>query len=624
MPSSAGDARLYACHKYLRSPTIAQTSVSCYFTGASTLNVIVSKGTVLEVYEVLEGGEGFVLKQVESFALQGAILHLAVLKRRGIGKRDALAINFRDLKVEEVYFDPLNHTVTTGNLLNFELGPAGVAESNSDDAFLRVSRTPQMRHLFSADPEARCVALQSGGAALSIAPVLGAARSTAAGASWRAFTLSLSELGLQGCVKDLCFMHGYLEPTLCVLLEGPQSTAGRASTLSVTGTCCGLSLDTTNGSGAVVWVCNVLPSDCHSLFAAEPPRRGVLLVADNSLTYLDQQLVDAVALNGFADMRVEDPRDAPGYGRSHAGALRAHDPPLALSLPFGTHAAFLTPDHAAVTLPTGQVHLLQLARVALLPAGKGEQALGFGSSRVQLRLEPVAMLPSGGELCVLSNRAPAWLRKCVMRRSLASGVLAFLAARTGDAMLLHCDLLPHAAPPGKDAAMRASRAPLDIEKADVGRLALPLEGAGESKAAVEAPKKRRRKAKDEPLTLSAAAALEQAFLYGGSIEGGDGEEDEEDGGGYSSMRVRVLDRLLALGPISTLAVGPQGCSSAAAKVGDTLLGVGSEDSGALVHLRTAFRPRIGHAASVSHLAPRMKALRAAREAAKGGAEGEEG
>ena len=161
MPSSAGDARLYACHKYLRSPTIAQTSVSCYFTGASTLNVIVSKGTVLEVYEVLEGGEGFVLKQVESFALQGAILHLAVLKRRGIGKRDALAINFRDLKVEEVYFDPLNHTVTTGNLLNFELGPAGVAESNSDDAFLRVSRTPQMRHLFSADPEARCVAAAS-------------------------------------------------------------------------------------------------------------------------------------------------------------------------------------------------------------------------------------------------------------------------------------------------------------------------------------------------------------------------------------------------------------------------------------------------------------------------------
>jgi cleavage and polyadenylation specificity factor subunit 1 len=87
-------------------------------------------------------------------------------------------------------------------------------------------------------------------------------------------------------VRDIAFLHGYVEPVLLVLHEAEPTWVGRYRDRR--DTCClaALSVNAVQKRHPKLWGATELPSDAHSLLAA--PVGGALVLCHNVVLYHSQ------------------------------------------------------------------------------------------------------------------------------------------------------------------------------------------------------------------------------------------------------------------------------------------------------------------------------------------------
>src|SRR5690554_2446764 len=107
---------MYTLAKELFPPTGIERVVRCNFVRPDVLNVIVSKATVLEVYNFAESAQADQLPRLElvaSYRFNGIITSMGVIRTSSSGQHglDSILVSFKDAKVRSL------HTVLNSTLL---------------------------------------------------------------------------------------------------------------------------------------------------------------------------------------------------------------------------------------------------------------------------------------------------------------------------------------------------------------------------------------------------------------------------------------------------------------------------------------------------------------------------
>ncbi|KAL3099044.1 hypothetical protein niasHS_001032 [Heterodera schachtii] len=249
-----------------------------------------------------------------SFTLMAPVRSLAVVRLKfSADCCDSLAMTFDDAKLSIVGVNPATMALTTISLHSIE------------DEFLRDGYTDENIHQpeLRADPEHRCCAFTVYGRHLAVVPfnIAELVRQQSSTVSTReetklynqqqqqqqmllqSYTIKLRSLDERlDNVLDMCFLHGYYEPTLLFLYEPIQTTAGRACVRYDTVAILAVSMNIKDRVHAVVWHFDGLPMTVARCVPIRVPIGGVCLFGANEIVYLNQSVPPrGISLNSCAN-----------------------------------------------------------------------------------------------------------------------------------------------------------------------------------------------------------------------------------------------------------------------------------------------------------------------------------
>lgn len=151
---------------------------------------------------------------------------------------------------------------------------------------------------------------------------------------------------LSGRIVDLQFLHGYYEPTLFILCEASRTWVGRVAVKKDTCSSVALSINIAQKSNPVIWPVDKLPFDCLNCLPVPKPIGGILVLATNSIIYLNQSIpAYGVALNSLI-------RESTRYPLRFLFDLK-----ISLDL---AESMFIANDKVLITVKTGDVYILTL------------------------------------------------------------------------------------------------------------------------------------------------------------------------------------------------------------------------------------------------------------------------
>ena len=101
-------------------------------------------------------------------------------------------------------------------------------------------------------------------------------------------------------------MHDYNQPTLLILYEPLKTFAGRIAVRKDTCRLDVITLDVKERMSAFIWSKEMLPFDCVRAMAVPKPVGGCLVLAVNSLFYLNQVKLLLVPRSKFLNRLVGD------------------------------------------------------------------------------------------------------------------------------------------------------------------------------------------------------------------------------------------------------------------------------------------------------------------------------
>ncbi|XP_038067908.1 cleavage and polyadenylation specificity factor subunit 1-like [Patiria miniata] len=351
---------MYAFHKQIQPPTGVEHSAYCNFFSAGERSLVVAQASELTVYRLLsdvettaKGAEKNIdgitvkpkrdkLEQLMSFSLHGNVMSLQTAPLSGNG-RDAMLLSFKDAKLSIVEYDPSTHDLKTLSMHYFE-------DEELRDGLYRNIHTPHVR----VDPENRCAVMLVYGSKLVVLPfnrgeglVEDTDQATKKSAVMPSYVINLSELEEHVLnVVDIQFLHGYYEPTLLLLYEPLRTWPGRIAMRHDTCAMVALSLNLAQRVHPVIWALNGLPYDCAQVCAVPKPIGGVLVLAVNSLLYLNQSIPPyGVSLNSITE-------------RSTAFPLRPQEG-ICISLDCA-QATFISYDKLVLSLKGGELYVLTM------------------------------------------------------------------------------------------------------------------------------------------------------------------------------------------------------------------------------------------------------------------------
>ena len=147
-------------------------------------------------------------------------------------------------------------------------------------------------------------------------------------------------------IIDIQFLHGYHQPTLLILYEPLKTCPGRIAVRKDTCRLDVLTLDIKERISACIWSKEVLPFDCVGALPVPMPVGGTLVLAVNSLFYLNQGVPPySVSLNSLGDNTMEH-------------VVKQLDG-VKLTLDCA-RAKFMTPERAVISLKGGELYVLSL------------------------------------------------------------------------------------------------------------------------------------------------------------------------------------------------------------------------------------------------------------------------
>ncbi|KAF9111435.1 Cleavage and polyadenylation specificity factor subunit 1 [Mortierella sp. AM989] len=339
---------MYTLAKELFPPTGIERVVRCNFVRPDVLNVIVSKSTVLEIYNFTEPAQADQLPRLElvaSYRLNGIITSMGVIRTSSSGQHglDSILVSFKDAKMSLLEWSFSNHSIVTVSIHYYE-------RDDYKQEFLNNSHPTEIR----VDPSRRCAVLAFYGDRLAVLPFRQDETSMAdeedVSKKWPympSYVMTLSDIDVRiKNVIDMVFLYDFFEPTLAILFSPQQTWTGRLAVRKDTCSLVVVSLDITHKLYPIIYSIDNLPYDCTRTIAVPKPVGGLLVVSANALIHLDQGSTGlGVAVNGFGPLVT----DYPLQDQYHFN--------MALE---GSNHVFLAPDQILFTLRNGDMYVIEL------------------------------------------------------------------------------------------------------------------------------------------------------------------------------------------------------------------------------------------------------------------------
>ncbi|XP_063236950.1 cleavage and polyadenylation specificity factor subunit 1 [Bacillus rossius redtenbacheri] len=351
---------MYSICKQTHLATGVEHALTCNFFHRGEKSLVVASANVIRVFRLMPDVDPnrrekfkdsrppkMKLECLSTYTLFGNVMSVQSVGLAG-SARDSLLLSFRDAKLSVVEYDPEAHDLRTLSLHYFE-------EEDMKGGWTHNHHVPAVR----VDPEGRCAVMLAYGRKLVVLPFRRETSpddpdpsSAAADARGRApvlasYTIVLKELDEKmDNVLDVQFLHGYYEPTLLILYEPVKTFPGRIAVRKDTCAMVAISLNIQQRVHPIIWSVSNLPFDCTQAIPVRKPLGGTLIVAINSLIYLNQSVPPfGVSLNSIAETSTSFPLKI------------QEDVKLTME---GMQAAFICPDKLVMSLKSGELYVLSL------------------------------------------------------------------------------------------------------------------------------------------------------------------------------------------------------------------------------------------------------------------------
>ncbi|PZC83204.1 hypothetical protein B5X24_HaOG208295 [Helicoverpa armigera] len=311
------------CRQTHPATGIEHSVSSCFFNNDETC-LITAGANILKVFRLLPEGHTkevnaagqpippkMKLECLATYTLWGNVMSLASVRCPSAG-RDLILVSFREAKLSVLQYDPQTDNLITLSMHYFE-------EDDMKNGWTTHPHIPWIR----VDPECRCAVMLLYGKKLAVLPFrkditnedgdpleakpLDSKKALPTQTINRAPTLASYVIVLKDLdekidnILDIQFLHGYYEPTLLLLYEPVRTFAGRTAVRNDTCAMCGVSLNMSARVHPVIWATAHLPFDCLRAVPVQKPLGGCLIMAVNSLIYLNQSVPPyGVSLNSIA------------------------------------------------------------------------------------------------------------------------------------------------------------------------------------------------------------------------------------------------------------------------------------------------------------------------------------
>ncbi|XP_015127450.1 cleavage and polyadenylation specificity factor subunit 1 [Diachasma alloeum] len=351
---------MYSVCKNTHPGTGVEHAITCYFFNRREKCLVVAGANVIRVFRLIPDVDAsrkekftdqrppkMKLECLSQYTVHGNIMSMQAVSLIG-SQRDSLLLSFRDAKLSVVEYDLENHDLRTVSLHYFE-------EEEMRDGWTHHHHIPIVR----VDPEGRCAIMLIYGRKLVVLPfrkdptiddsdlmdmTKSQSNKTPILSSYMIVLKSLEEK--IDNIIDLQFLYGYYEPTLLILYEPVKTFAGRIAVRQDTCAMVAISLNIQQKVHPIIWSVSNLPFDCYQAVPVKKPLGGTLIMAVNSLIYLNQSIPPyGVSLNSLAETSTNFP-------------LKAQEG-VKMSLE-GSQVSFISPDRLVISLKTGELYVLSL------------------------------------------------------------------------------------------------------------------------------------------------------------------------------------------------------------------------------------------------------------------------
>lgn len=352
---------MFSICKTTHLPTAVEHVICCNFFNQSVKSLVVVGANVIRVFQLIPDVDltrknyhytdnnppKMKLECLAQYTLFGNIMSIQSVSLAN-SSRDALILSFRESKFSIVEYDPESHDLRTLSLHYFE-------EEDMKDGWTSNYDIPIVR----VDPESRCAAMLVYGRRLVILPFRVDTMLEESENSFQepdsenisqvlpSYTILLKTIDEKiENIIDIQFLHGYYEPTVLILYEPVRTFSGRLAVRKDTCAMITISLNIQQQVHPVIWSLNNLPYDCVKAVAVCKPIGGVLILAVNSLIYLNQSVPPyGVALNSLAESTTNFPLKP------------QEDVKLTLDC---AQTSFISHDKLVISVKTGELYVLSL------------------------------------------------------------------------------------------------------------------------------------------------------------------------------------------------------------------------------------------------------------------------
>jgi cleavage and polyadenylation specificity factor subunit 1 len=295
---TAGLKMTHACHKLPFAPTCIEHCVRANFISENQTNLIVARYTLLQIYEIrtnnveeqgTQQGQAS-LDLVCEFNLFGNIEGLSVV-RFPQKRRDYLLLSIADAKISIVEWD----------LASWDLKLVSLHFYENDEKFQECHSRIIRKPLMIVSPDNKCAVMLVYDKQIVVLPFQASFSQNANMMdSPVSYIVDLPSLNIWH-IKDIQFVNGHNDPTICVLFE-PKITAPNRYALGQN-TChiVTISLNLTTKTNPITWHKEKLPHDCYKVIPVPLPVGGVIILASNSVHYYCHTNYFGMSFNTFAD-----------------------------------------------------------------------------------------------------------------------------------------------------------------------------------------------------------------------------------------------------------------------------------------------------------------------------------
>ncbi|XP_028164475.1 cleavage and polyadenylation specificity factor subunit 1-like [Ostrinia furnacalis] len=300
-------------------------AVSCCFFSTDEVCLVTAGANIIKVFRLFPEGQTkevnaagqqippkMKLECLATYTLWGNVMSMASVRCPSAG-RDLLLVSFKEAKLSVLQYDPQTNNLITLSMHYFE-------EDDMKNGWTTHPHIPWIR----VDPECRCAVMLLYGKKLAVLPFRkditsedgdpleakpfndtkknAPTQTMTRAPTLASYVIVLKELDEKiDNILDIQFLHGYYEPTLLLLYEPVRTFAGRTAVRNDTCAMAGVSLNMSARVHPVIWATAGLPFDCLQAVPVQKPLGGCLIMAVNSLIYLNQSVPPyGVSLNSIA------------------------------------------------------------------------------------------------------------------------------------------------------------------------------------------------------------------------------------------------------------------------------------------------------------------------------------